>query len=154
MVGENTRDPDNKSQGDGLDQLAKLHLAKTSGSVLSVPTSSPSSEVVESQKEEDVSEKSVKDKFPKNKGFKDILYGNGESKTSTIRKYTFTIPSELIEELEEMLDTLPSGVRSSKSQIVTSLLKDFIEKNKESVMSYGNDVARFQKETGVSVKKK
>lgn len=153
MVGEEKRDSDNKSQGDGLDVLSKMYLAKTSGSALSGSTSSSSSENA-SQKEEVRSEKPVKERLAENKGFREILYGNGESKTSTIRKYTFTIPSELIEELEEMLDTLPSGVRSSKSQIVTSLLKDFIEKNKESVMSYGNDVARFQKETGVSVKKK
>ncbi len=153
MVGEEKRDSDNKSQGDGLDVLSKMYLAKTSGSALSGSTSSSSSENA-SQKEEVRSEKPVKERLAENKGFREILYGNGESKTSTIRKYTFTIPSELIEELEEMLDTLPSGVRSSKSQIVTSLLKDFIEKYKESVMSYGNDVARFQKETGVSVKKK
>lgn len=83
--------------------------------------------------------------------FRGILYGQFPG--AKYKKYTITLPSDIEESLEEMLDALPTGFKSSKSSIIASLLKDFLDKHKRGVISYGKEIETFIKRTKLNYNK-
>lgn len=149
MVGEEPRKKEGNSEDldelDDLDGLAKLHMAKVANPTSSSVTAPTEKKEPKPKKKEEDSEPKVKEKkLPEDDSFKDILYG--EISDATINRYCFTMPSVLIDELDEVLKTLPAGFKSSKSQVLASLLKQFLDKYKESVVSFGKDMDRLRRE--------
>ena len=137
MVGENEIDNVNDDHDDDLLSL-KNALATSAIKYKEVeknPQSSPEKkkEKVERIKSETSAEREAED-------YSCILYDRDTE--STYDNYTLRIPVGIMERLEETLDSLPRGMRSSKSQVVTYLLKHFLEQYQEQIIADSNAVRK------------
>lgn len=77
----------------------------------------------------------------------EVLYAAENSKDKR-RKCLFSLPEALDDEFSEVLNSLPKGFKSSKSGVVTALIKDFIENHKKEILDYASKIEKYHE--GVS----